>query len=78
VGIAAFASPIKATSVVDNLSRLIVGWVSPAADGDQWFLTIDGDGRFHIESEHMLVVDLRYDPKTQLWTDPTEEGVPDD
>ena len=68
--IATFSPAIKATSERDGMSRIIV-----AVDEGPRLLCIDMDGRFEWLEPAELIVDLRYDPKTQAWTDPTEEKV---
>lgn len=78
MSLATFSPPVKATCETDSLSRVMLAISDGWAEHGPLYLCIDPEGRLEWIEGHLLIVDLRYDPVTTIWTDPTIEGVPDD
>jgi hypothetical protein len=64
----------------DSLPRIIIAMstVQIGVSDETVLLCVDGDGRLGWEPLSLLTVDWRYDPKTELWSDPTTGSVHDD
>ena len=68
LAISTFSPPIKATAVKDSLPRILVA-VGETDDGNPYFLAVDGDGTVELMLITDVIVNWRYDPKSELWED---------
>ena len=65
--IAVFQRPLKAVRVSDNLPRIIIA--TGTADDVAFFMAVNMDGGVELLSVGEVLVDWRYDPKTEMWDD---------
>jgi hypothetical protein len=68
--IATFSPPIKATITASDLPCIVIAIED--GSGDDLFLVIDTDGRPTYLTGTQFTFDFRYDPKTEIWSDPNE------
>lgn len=71
MSVATFSPPIKATVLASSLPCIIIA-IMEMPDGDDNFVAISTDGNTIYLNAHEFTYDFRYDPATQLWSDPSE------
>ena len=77
--IATFSPPMKGVSTRDSLPRFFVAVIMDDVQLDvPLLMAVDMNGVMELMGINEAVIDWRYDPKTQLWSDPTEQPDPVD
>lgn len=75
MSIATFSPPIKATVASNSLPCIVVGCFRNG--GETVFIAIDTDGRAIEMRTREFTFDFRYDPATEIWSDPAGP-IPED
>jgi len=85
IAIATFSPPFKAVAESDSLPRIVVAVEIEAytnREGETGLSrrahTVDMDGKLDVIPYEDLLVDWRYNPTTELWTDASGVTLSDD
>ena len=75
MGVATFSPPIYATVTNSSLPCIVLALVE---GDDDYFLVIDTDGKPTYLKGTEFTFDFRYDPATEIWSDPTTFTMDED